>query len=285
VSAYRAADRVVWTIVALGALVGFAGIVGAVVIAERVSRPFHKLADKAGLIGRDSNELLPRVRGSFEAARLSTALRALVLRLSLAEKSTVEAQHQAADAARRLNSDIAKLRDLADADTLTELLNRRAFMEFGKQAMEESRRVGETFAILMIDIDNFKRVNDSFGHGAGDVVIRTVANTVARMLRPSDKGARFGGEEFVAMLPKVALAEAQEIAERLRARVAAMPVDMDGRELFMTISIGVAVCHAGDLSIQDLIERADVALYAAKRAGRNTVVLAPVEIARKQRSA
>jgi diguanylate cyclase (GGDEF)-like protein len=272
--ALQAADRVLATIVALGVMVGIAGIFGAMGIAARVSAPFQKLADKAGTIGRDSNDTFPRVRGSFEATRLSAALRALVLRLSTAEKTTAEAEGRAADAARELNRDIVRLRNLADADTLTELLNRRAFMELGSAAVEEYRRYNADFAVLMIDIDRFKSVNDSFGHSTGDGVIRSVARSITGLLRPSDRAARFGGEEFVALLRHVSEAEAEEIAQRLRRRVASTPITVGENDLFVTISIGVASCGPSDRDLETLIERADIALYAAKRGGRNSVAVA-----------
>lgn len=283
--AFRPADRIVATIVGLGVLVAVAGILGAMLIAARVSRPFQILADKAALIGRDSDEMLPRVRGSFEASRLSTVLRALVMRLTYAERSTAEVEDRAAETERQLNRDIAKLRSLAQIDPLTELFNRRAFMEFGEDAMEQFRRYRRPFAILMIDIDNLKQVNDGLGHAAGDAVIRAVAHAIALTLRPSDKGARFGGEEFVALLREVSPREAHEVAERLRAQVAGFPVAVNAMgELFVTVSVGIAVCD-GDRDIQSVIERADVALYSAKGDGRNRIVVAPPTIAEERRIA
>ncbi len=281
-TALASADRVVATIVFLGLIVGLAGILGALAIAGRVSAPFQKLADKAALVGRETSATMPRVRGSFEAARLSTVLRALVLRLSYAEKSTAEADARAADAARRLNSDIAKLRNLADADTLTELLNRRAFMEVGRRAVEEWRRSRRSFALLMIDIDNFKNVNDGYGHSTGDLVIRWVGRAITGMLRPSDRGARFGGEEFVTLLRDVTAEDAKIIAERLRTSVASTPITVGMHDLSVTVSIGVAAFEAGDRDIQALIERADVALYTAKGGGRNRVVMALPAVPERQ---
>lgn len=269
------ANNVVSIILILGLAVGIVGVAGSILIAARVSAPFRKLADKAALIGRDTTQTIPRVRGSFEASRLSTVLRALVLRLSHAEQSTVDAEDRAALAEQRLNSDIARLRNLADIDPLTELLNRRAFMDFAVDAFDQYRRYHRPFAILMIDIDHFKRINDSLGHATGDAAIRSIARILARTLRPSDKGARFGGEEFVALLREVSIEEAGDVAERLRSAIAAAPVAVGGDgELFVTVSVGVAICNAADADVQAVIERADVALYEAKNRGRNVVVRA-----------
>jgi diguanylate cyclase (GGDEF)-like protein len=283
-TALAVAVHAVWVIVILGLVVGIAGVAGSILIASRVSAPFRELADKAALIGRDTTQTIPRVRGSHEALHLSTVLRSLVLRLSHAERSTAEAKGRAALVEQRLSDDIAKLRSLADLDPLTELLNRRAFMDFAVDAFEQYRRYRKPFAILMIDVDHFKRVNDSLGHAVGDTALRAIARTVARTLRPSDKGARFGGEEFVALLREVSRDEAGEVAERLRAAIAASPIaaGADG-DLFVTVSVGVAACASADADAQAVIERADVALYEAKGRGRNAVVRAdePAETVRQ----
>lgn len=279
--AFRAADRVVTAIIVLGLVVAGIGVVGGFLIAGRVSRPFRKLADKAAVIDRDSNETLPRVRGSREAVGLSTALRALVLRLGKAEQSSAEREKRAAERESRLNRDIAALKSLADSDTLTDLYNRRALMAFAASAFEEFRIDDAPCAVLMIDIDHFKRINDGFGHPAGDSVIRAVASAIGGSLRAADRAARFGGEEFVILLGGVSLEKAQEAAERLRTRIAGAAIRIGDNDLTVTVSIGVAVSNRGDRDAETLVERADIALYAAKNAGRDRIVLAPAAIERR----
>jgi diguanylate cyclase (GGDEF)-like protein len=279
--AFRAADRVVTAIIALGLVVAAVGIAGAFLIAGRVSRPFRKLADRAALIDRDSKETLPRVRGSLEAVRLSAALRALVLRMGHAEQSSAETEERAAEQESRLKRDIAALKSLADTDTLTELYNRRALMAFASAAFDGFRVDDAPCAVLMIDIDHFKRINDAFGHAAGDSVIRAVASSIAASLRAGDRAARFGGEEFVVLLADVSLDQALEAAERVRTIISGAAIRVGEDDLAVTVSVGVAVSNRGDRNAETLVERADIALYAAKNAGRNRVVLAPAAIDRR----
>jgi diguanylate cyclase (GGDEF)-like protein len=243
------------------------------------------LADHAGLIGPDTISRLPRVRGSSEAVRLSIALRSLVLRIGSAERSRTVVQDRAAEEAAKMNRDLAILRNLAEVDALTELLNRRAFMERARDAMHVFWGARRAFAVLMIDIDHFKRINDTLGHPAGDTVIRAVAGVIAHAIRPEDKAARFGGEEFLILLHDTSRPEAREAAERIRALVAATTIDCNGHPLAVTISIGVAVSDPSDADVQALIERADVALYAAKEAGRDQVVVAVAGIQFQRRTA
>ncbi len=275
-AALASAQTLVGTIIGIGVLVAIAGFVGAVVIAGRVSMPIRKLTEKADRIGRDSTEMLPRVRGSLEVVQLSSALRSLLLRLGKAEQHTADIETRAADDARRLESDIAQLRSIVDVDGLSGLLNRRGFLKFADDAMAQYRRYDRPFAVLMIDIDHFKRVNDTHGHSAGDAAIQAVAYAIETAIRPSDKAGRFGGEEFVVLLREISLGAIEEAAERVRATVAATNVEHNDVNLLVTISVGVAIAEPRDRDIQDIIERADLALYSAKGAGRNRVILAPI---------
>lgn len=275
-AAFASAQTLVGTIIGIGVLVAIAGFLGAVIIAGRVSTPIRRLTEKADRIGRDSSDMLPRVRGSLEVVQLSSALRSLILRLGKAEKQTADIEMRAADDARRLESDIAALRSIVDVDGLSGLLNRRGFMQFADDVMAFYQRYGRPFAVLMIDIDHFKRVNDTHGHAAGDAAIQAVAYAIEAAIRPSDKAARFGGEEFVVLLREISLDAVEEAAERVRASIAATVVEHNDVNLLITASIGVAIAEPRDRDIQDIIERADLALYSAKGAGRNRVIMAPV---------
>jgi diguanylate cyclase (GGDEF)-like protein len=165
-----------------------------------------------------------------------------------------------------------RLRREALIDPLTGVFNRRSFMEFSVREEARANRGGNTFAVLMVDIDHFKRVNDTYGHPAGDTVIRELAAVASRTLRPSDILARYGGEEFVVSLPDTNQEQAQIVAERLRHAIEATAVIGDAGAIRFTISIGVAIC-SHDTPLKDAIVRADQALYAAKRNGRNRVEL------------
>jgi diguanylate cyclase (GGDEF)-like protein len=161
----------------------------------------------------------------------------------------------------------------AKTDLLTGMHNRRWMDEMFPRQIARSRRSSQPLALLMVDIDHFKRLNDRHGHATGDVVLKAVARQLSDALRPSDLLVRYGGEEFVALLPGAGPDSAATAAERLRRAIE--QADCTGVEpgarLKVTVSIGVAVLHGGD-SLAGLIERADVALYQAKAAGRNRVV-------------
>jgi len=166
------------------------------------------------------------------------------------------------------------MKHLAMVDPLTGAYNRRhgeaiLAAEFGRR-----KRSGLPFAVLMMDVDHFKAINDQFGHPAGDAVLCAVVQTCRTVLRAVDLVVRWGGEEFLAVLPETESAGARAIAERLRLAVAALEVaDAGGADIRITISTGIAVT-ASD-SVGELLSRADVALYEAKEAGRNRVMLSP----------
>lgn len=157
----------------------------------------------------------------------------------------------------------------ASTDALTGQGNRRALDEFLKQQAELYISSGNPFSILMLDIDFFKNVNDEFGHMVGDDALRAFAQRVRQYLRPEDVCARFGGEEFVVVLPRTTLGAAREVAERLRQGVAKLPV-LDTPTVPVTVSIGVATLAPGQ-TFSDLLVAADAAVYVAKNAGRNQV--------------
>ncbi len=165
-----------------------------------------------------------------------------------------------------------KLTRLALTDALTGIANRRAFMERLDAEVMRAHRHGGTLSVIMLDIDHFKRVNDTYGHAAGDVVIR---DTVARMgngVRKSDLLGRLGGEEFAVFLPETGMDNAAVLADHLRRDVdkEEFPI-AEGCALHVTVSLGVAEWNAGDKSAEDILNRADLALYRSKETGRNRV--------------
>jgi diguanylate cyclase (GGDEF)-like protein len=159
-----------------------------------------------------------------------------------------------------------RLQTQADTDALTGTTNRRGLLHSIESLHERARRTGHGYGVLMVDIDHFKLINDRHGHAGGDRVLQRVAGALRDGLRVGDIVARWGGEEFCVLLPRMALPEAQALAERLTDLVAA------GVEPRVTISVGVAQAQAGQESAEDVIRRADVALYRAKEGGRNRVV-------------
>ncbi|MFP4510008.1 MAG: diguanylate cyclase [Spirochaetaceae bacterium] len=164
---------------------------------------------------------------------------------------------------------------LAMTDSLTGLLSRRAFFMNARAFFEHARRYDHCMALLMIDIDYFKRINDEYGHGAGDDALVAVASVIRETLRDSDIVGRYGGEEFIALLPETRWPEAVDIAERVRHAVTDVKLSFSDERL--TISIGVSVYDStSDLSLQDIIEQSDRACYLAKATGRNRVT--PLEV-------
>ncbi|HEY1043268.1 MAG TPA: GGDEF domain-containing protein [Telluria sp.] len=166
--------------------------------------------------------------------------------------------------------DDRKMEELATVDSLTCLLNRRAFFERTEAARALSVRLQKPFALMMLDIDHFKRLNDRFGHATGDEALCVFAHTVRRELREHDIMGRLGGEEFALAMPGTDLAGALQAAERLRVAVSEAPVLTDGNMYAMTVSVGVVVVDPNE-HINSALARADRALYSAKSGGRNRV--------------
>jgi len=168
---------------------------------------------------------------------------------------------------------IQQLRWGARHDGLTGLLNRRAMQETIDQELNRSRRAGDTFAVVMLDIDHFKAINDVHGHPAGDHALKHIAALLQTAVRKVDRVGRFGGEEFIVLLPGVGLAQAAVTAETLRQRLAAQLVQREGEgeALALSASFGVAEWKGPTEDPSRLLMRADQALYRAKRAGRNQV--------------
>jgi diguanylate cyclase (GGDEF)-like protein len=164
-----------------------------------------------------------------------------------------------------------EMADLAMKDTLTGIFNRRHFMARLESEWKRFRRYGHPLSLLILDIDHFKSINDRFGHDVGDDVIIAVARLCETQTRDSDVAARIGGEEFAIVLPETDLDEARVAAERLRVAVTAQPFDTSAGPLTVTISVGTALADTNAGGIADIIKRADEALYAAKRGGRNCV--------------
>lgn len=169
-----------------------------------------------------------------------------------------------------------EIRKLAMTDSLTHVLNRRAFLEQAEKHIAAAVRYRLPLSLLMIDIDHFKRINDTHGHPAGDQVLVTLTDKIGALLRKEDLVARYGGEEFCVLLPGTGEAGALALAEKLRQAVEALSIELKNQRLFVTISIGLAVCDAdcrGCYSdFNAMLQDADRALYLAKQKGRNKVV-------------
>jgi diguanylate cyclase (GGDEF)-like protein len=226
-----------------------------------------------------------RLRVQFDAQRKEAENRALLkqnasaarirrLQVAVLALSAVMIAALALLAVRQLRN-ARRLRATALTDELTGLPNRRHLWRVAEDQARAARRQGMGFAVLAMDIDRFKAINDTHGHDAGDAVLRRVAEAVRRALREVDTVGRVGGEEFVAILPGAGTTAAAEVAERLRAGVEALDFSDVHPSLRVTLSVGAAVWRAEDAGVAATLKRADESLYRAKSLGRNRVEMAP----------
>lgn len=167
-----------------------------------------------------------------------------------------------------LRRENAHLQQVANVDDLTQINNRRAILSILDEKMLEAKLGEDSLCIIMLDIDHFKVVNDNKGHVYGDDVLRRVAQCIEASLRTGDELGRYGGEEFLAVLPQTTLEQAAEVTERIRLKIASCPLPGG---LYVTISGGVALCQTP--LVYDFIEEADLALYEAKHQGRDCIVV------------
>jgi diguanylate cyclase (GGDEF)-like protein len=163
------------------------------------------------------------------------------------------------------------LERLASVDGMTGLNNRRNFLALAEIEMSRFKRYGRPLALLMIDIDFFKSINDRYGHDAGDEVIKAVADILQNHKRTSDIVGRLGGEEFALILPESTFDSAVAAGDRLRQFIAERTINVHGRSIEITVSVGVSVCRGETCLTGELLKEADIALYEAKRTGRNRV--------------
>ena len=174
-----------------------------------------------------------------------------------------------------LDIENVRLHRVAVTDPLTGAYNREFLMQRLPQEIEAAIDRDRSLSLAMIDVDHFKAVNDQYGHGVGDVVLAEVARRLRSAIRAGDLLVRYGGEEFLAVLPKADAGRAWEVGERMRQRVCERGFDIgDGLTLILRVSVGIAQWRMGE-TMPDLIERADIALYDAKERGRNRVEVAP----------
>lgn len=169
---------------------------------------------------------------------------------------------------------------LATTDAVTGLYNRHYMAHRLENLLRESARTNKPMSLMMIDVDHFKRINDNFGHAAGDKALAGLAHCISNALRGIDLTGRFGGEEFIVIMPETDLTQAQQIAERLRERIANQLFDLgDGVTQHITVSIGIAGTDSSGLAYtaDQLIHAADTGLYAAKNAGRNCIIVASLK--------
>lgn len=260
-----------------------------VVLAIRISRPLRDLAAAADALHADEQQLsLPPARGYHEARQLRDSMQMLLQRVdaergklaslnhSLEDKvaeRTAQLQHanrELADSLEERQGMVRMLDRLAYRDSLTDVLNRRAFYLQAPPLLQGLAADGQRAAVLLLDVDHFKSINDQYGHDAGDAALQSLAKSCQAVVPADALLARFGGEEFVILLPAANLPLALSCAEQLRAAIENTPVNLSERQIRMTASIGVCLC--GDVEgLAQALSLADEALYKAKQDGRNRV--------------
>jgi diguanylate cyclase (GGDEF)-like protein len=171
-----------------------------------------------------------------------------------------------------VNSGKKMFKTLSETDEMTNLLNKRSFSPLFNKAAEVAEKYSHPLSAMMIDADNLKAINDAYGHKAGDKLILTVATTIQDCLRTSDIICRYGGDEFVAVLPQIPANRALEVGERIRRAVEAQVFHAGGKKLSSTISVGIATYPDDVSNVNDLLEKADEMLYECKESGRNKVI-------------
>jgi diguanylate cyclase (GGDEF)-like protein len=191
---------------------------------------------------------------------------------SLELQARVNVHHRFARIIRELEESKKALAEQATTDSLTKLKNRRSFYTQAEQNLIACRRYGKDMSLLLLDIDHFKKVNDTFGHHAGDEVLVKVARLLAEMVRGVDSVARFGGEEFAVLLPETNRLGAAVLGERIRAAIEREQIRVDDRLIPVTVSIGIATLAAEEVeSIDQMLNIADRRMYLAKNGGRNRI--------------
>jgi two-component system cell cycle response regulator len=218
-----------------------------------------ELSDKISGLRVGADDYLPKPYNELELnARIYASLRTKALQDELRKKN------------KQLEKLLGKLEQMAITDALTGLYNRHRFHESLTKEFERARRYSTPFSLVMFDIDHFKKVNDRYGHLAGDMVLKTISNILLQSIREIDTAARYGGEEFMAILPNTEKSDAVVLAERMRMKIAQYTFDeIEGP---ITVSIGISGMPDEAVDSEDkLIRCADFALYQAKRNGRNRI--------------
>lgn len=225
-------------------------IVAGMTVCRRVLRPINQLEAAALRLGDGDLALRMPVESDDELGRLAGAFNVM---------------------AAKVEENRAALEFMTVRDGLTGLYNHSEFIHQVEAEAGRTLRHGRPLSLLLLDVDHFKQVNDTYGHVAGDMVLQAVAKVLVDQTRPSDYAARYGGEEFAVLLPETEPAAARLVAERIRTAIAALAVDTPAGGVRVTASVGIAAYPPANIPVSHFVDAADRALYAAKRAGRDRV--------------
>jgi len=262
----------------LALVVGLLLIIGltAYLLSLSLVRPLNRLTSGAGKVAAGDLEVDVPVGSRNEVGYLTEVFNDMVARLR-------QGREELAAINETLREKNVELHEISITDSLTGLYNRKHLMETLDKEVSRSQRHNHTFSLLVIDIDHFKKYNDTYGHLAGDEVLSRLASVFKGSIRSSDYAARYGGEEFIVILPEITPQQGVEAAERIRHKVAEERFGDDGESIKVTISVGVASYPESGEDAESVIRIADEALYEAKELGRNQVVLAGTPKKKKKR--
>ncbi len=259
----RTAALIFWLLVIAGAAGAVIGLAVSALVGRSILKPLSSLESTALAVADGKLDARTRVAGPRELARLGGALNSMMTRLEERERDLLLSLEEL----RERNRQLLEARSQAATDALTGLLNHRAFQERIREDVRRAEEIGAGVALIMMDIDGFKAVNDSHGHLAGDDILRDLARTIAEVVS-REAAHRYGGDEFAVILPGVDAAEAGRLAERLRQAVERWT---NGSGQKITVSLGIAAFPEAARSAEELIYGADAAMYWAKSAGKNRV--------------
>jgi diguanylate cyclase len=260
-----------WRVLAITAGALVLAVVLSTVIASSVTSPITHISEVVARI--KGGELSARTRGAASGVleSLAAGINDMAERIAFTQE---ELRHKVVLATEELRQQKEAAERAARVDALTGVANRRAFDEIAEHEVQRALRYGMPMSLIMIDLDHFKAINDSYGHQTGDAVLVSFVRTITQVVREVDVVGRWGGEEFLVLLPGTAAAEAMRAAERMRAALAECHLHLQGRRIHFTASFGVAEFNPAELSLYSLLDRLDGALYRAKAAGRDRVELA-----------
>jgi diguanylate cyclase len=257
----------------LGALV--AAAVLATWLAAGVTGPIDRISGVVERIGAGDLTARVEVKAAGVMASLAEGVNAMAGKVAYTQNELTE---QVERVTRELREQKDAAEKAARTDLLTGLASRRAFTESADLEMQRALRYSTPLSLVMVDLDHFKRINDNFGHRVGDTVLVSFARIVSQQVREVDVVGRLGGEEFAILLPNTDVAEAVRVTERIRLAVANNKLESNGQVIQYTASFGIATFSGHEVSLGGFMDRADVALYKAKRYGRNRVELAPTPL-------
>ncbi len=263
-------DLLVWAMLVTAVALGLATVMSTV-IASSVTGPMAGVSKVVEQIGLGQLHARADVSTSGPLADLARGINAMASRIALTQD---DLRHQVAAATRELRLQKEAAEKAARIDTLTGVASRRAFTERAELEIQRALRYRQPLSVVMVDLDRFKRINDTYGHAVGDAVLVSFAQVLLSDVREVDMVGRLGGEEFAVLLPGIEGEEAMRVAERMRAAVEELALMVGGQRLTFTASFGVADFDGVEVNLPGLLAKADAALYQAKHTGRNRVVYA-----------